>query len=145
MYYTVRYAHLKNKPLLSIGDKVSYGDPIAVIGNTGKSYGIHLHIDLCEGNINYIWQQKDAFIKIIPNYKELNYFIDGDLFKSNYKISTYICEFEYMNKYGILHHGYDLYPLKGNLVYWNRNFQGTVIYNNFDKGYGNTVMICYKK
>lgn len=39
------YAHC-NKVLLKKGDKVKKGDVVAIMGNTGKSTGVHLHLGM---------------------------------------------------------------------------------------------------
>ena len=48
-----RYVHLKHKPKYSVGDRVGEGDTLGYIGNTGNSFGSHLHIDRKE-NGKYI-------------------------------------------------------------------------------------------
>jgi len=45
-YYTVIYAHLRQDVAVSVGDYVSAGDLIGFSGNTGYSFGPHLHIEL---------------------------------------------------------------------------------------------------
>ncbi len=40
------YAHLLNSPQFSIGDKVSSGDVIGQVGNTGNSSNAHLHFEV---------------------------------------------------------------------------------------------------
>ena len=44
-YYS-RYAHMISKATQEVGSKVSQGDKIGAVGNTGKSTGYHLHFQL---------------------------------------------------------------------------------------------------
>lgn len=41
-----RYAHLMDTPLVSLGDNVSSGSRISYMGNTGRSSGTHLHLEI---------------------------------------------------------------------------------------------------
>ena len=43
---TVLYAHMKDKPTLKVGAKIKAGQKLGTMGNTGNSYGAHLHIEL---------------------------------------------------------------------------------------------------
>lgn len=43
--YTTLYAHL-SKPLVKVGQRVRRGDIIALVGNSGKSTGPHLHYEV---------------------------------------------------------------------------------------------------
>lgn len=44
-YYS-RYAHMISKATQEVGSKVSQGDKLGAVGNTGKSTGYHLHFQL---------------------------------------------------------------------------------------------------
>jgi len=43
--YSTLYAHLSSADV-SVGDKVSAGDRVGAVGNTGHSYGSHLHFEI---------------------------------------------------------------------------------------------------
>ena len=51
--YTTVYAHMHTTPYVSVGDVVSQGQQIGTMGNTGNSFGAHLHFELYEGYYNY--------------------------------------------------------------------------------------------
>ncbi len=46
---TVLYAHMKEKPSVKVGAKIKAGQKLGTMGNTGNSYGAHLHIEIQSG------------------------------------------------------------------------------------------------
>lgn len=51
--YTTVYAHMHTRPYVSVGQTVSQGQQVGTMGNTGNSFGAHLHFELYEGYYNY--------------------------------------------------------------------------------------------
>jgi hypothetical protein len=137
MKYSVRYAHLDSKPYVSVGETVKSGNLIGVTGNTGASDGVHLHIDCVHGYQKEPWKLYDMEIgKKKPCPKQLNYFIDDDLFMSPICITTPYCDAEYMRNYKKLHCAYDVVPedRESYNIHWNRSKLGKVLYSDFDSG-----------
>ena len=59
MKYTVRYAHLESISVKE-GQTIKEGDVIGIMGNTGQSFGAHLHIDVVRGKADkdiHLWQK----------------------------------------------------------------------------------------
>lgn len=48
--YTTRYAHMALILVLKEGQKVKLGEPIGMVGSTGKSTGNHLHYEISKHN-----------------------------------------------------------------------------------------------
>lgn len=75
-YYTL-YAHLKYKSVtVKNGSDVKAGDVIGYMGNTGHSFGAHLHFEVLRGNekINPTqYLTKELPTKKISDYKKLKY------------------------------------------------------------------------
>jgi len=55
--FTSRYAHLK-KYLVQKGDRVKEGQPIGLIGNSGRSSGPHLHFEILTSDWKFIDPQR---------------------------------------------------------------------------------------
>lgn len=69
--YTSLYGHLSGINV-NVGDIVTKDSVIGWVGNTGNSYGAHLHLNLCVGLNSCIsrWQTTDpgAYINFPPNH-----------------------------------------------------------------------------
>ncbi|WP_114571651.1 peptidoglycan DD-metalloendopeptidase family protein [Exiguobacterium flavidum] len=65
--YTTVYAHLNSRGV-SVGDKVAKGEKIGTVGNTGNSFGSHLHFEIHRGA--YIYSSSTAANSLNP----LNFF-----------------------------------------------------------------------
>ena len=146
MRYTVKFAHLESLPELKEEQIIKNGELIGVMGNTGKSSGAHLHLDLTGGFTSTIWRLSD----IEPSRehaRQTAYFIDKDLFKTKLKISSYYCDPRYRDENGklILHPAYDCYPSNklydSFKIYWNRSMPGQVLKVGNDFGYGYYCLI----
>lgn len=49
--YVSLYAHIKKDSfLVKVGDKVTQKQPVCRMGNSGYSYGNHLHLEVCKGS-----------------------------------------------------------------------------------------------
>lgn len=149
MTYTVRYAHLKKKPGYVVGDKIKTGNFIALMGSSGQSTAAHLHIDCVEGKHERNWKLRDTEAgnpKSSP--RQLNFFIDHGLFKTDIAITTYYADPEYQIERGKVHHGYDVVPEDRNPahfgIWWNRSKTGEVSGVGEDPAYGNYILISFE-
>ena len=151
MIYTVRYAHLESKSIHGIGDKIKRGTCIGMMGNSGQSTAPHLHIDCVEGSQTSLWRLKDYETnEMVSAHRQIQWFIDAELFGIEPLITTSYNDLEYFRRFDKVHLGYDLVPTDRHqtkahwYIYWNRSMDGKVLYNDFDNGYGNTVLIGFK-
>lgn len=82
--YTSLYGHLSGINV-NVGDIVSKDSVIGFVGNTGNSYGAHLHLNLCIGLNSCVsrWQTTDpgAYINFPPNG---TYYYDRTTYYSGY-------------------------------------------------------------
>lgn len=146
--YTVRYAHLEEIPNLQKNQFIINGEIIGRMGNSGNSIGAHLHIDCIEGfhsSVYYLWEMSGGGLTPAP--KQLNYFIDDQLFNTKILITTYYNDPLYMTMTKKLHTAYDVVPenrkktTENYNIIWNRSMRGEVLAVGYDKDYGNYVNI----
>jgi len=153
--FTVRFAHLESLPNYKKNDVIFRGDKIGRMGTTGQSKIDHLHIDAIEGLIDKIVRLKDIGYEegklYKPNIKQLNYFIDSELFNHQIHITTPFYDPEYKKTFKKDHPAYDVVPKdrkKTNKhfdIFWNRSKSGIVLSVGFDiGGYGNYILIGFE-
>ena len=160
--YTVRFAHLEELPIAMEGNVIFEGDKVGKMGSSGQSKFNHLHIDVIEGLLNKIVRLNEIGYEpektYKPNIKQLNYFIDDELFGVKPVITTPFYDPEYKVKYKKDHPAYDLVPedrheknrysdLKKEhfTIYWNRSKKGTILKKGFDDGgYGFYILIGFE-
>jgi len=131
--YTVRFAHLSERPPLEVGHTVTRGQIIGTMGNTGASTAAHLHIDCVNGEQSgrYSLAMMEAGDPN-PAPRQLNYFIDGELFGILPEITTFYCDPEYQRILKKIHPAYDIVPMDRHLtsahygIHWNRSIPGRV-------------------
>ena len=153
--YTVRFAHLKESPIPIPGDVIFQGDKVGTMGSTGESKHNHLHIDVIEGLIKRIVRLHDIGYEegkaFLPNIRQLNYFIDNELFGIRPVITTHFYDPEYKKMYEKDHPAYDLVPADRHVteehfnIYWNRTKTGIILNKGFDEnGYGYFILIGFE-
>ena len=151
MRCTLRVAHLESKPAYKVGDKITRGMKIGRMGNTGKSTAAHAHMDVVDGVVRKHFYLSDMFVKMRPNKRQLDYFIDNELFGVRPVITVeYDCP-KYKKTQGVRHPAYDVVPFNRHQttdnfdIFWNRSKEGTVelILDN-DVGYGHCIYISFE-
>lgn len=80
------YCHLKER-LIKKGDVVSANDKIGIMGNTGYTFGAHLHYECRKGNISYSPEVETRIPNAIGEYHN-TVFTDLDVLKSAGIINT---------------------------------------------------------
>lgn len=153
--YTVRFAHLQELPIPKLGDVIFPGDKVGRMGTTGQSKFAHLHIDVVEGlqdkiiRLSKIGYEVEHIYK--PNIRQLNYFVDDDLFGIKPIITSYFYDPDYKQRFGKDHPALDLVPenrhrTKDNYnIYWNRSKTGIILAKGFDDdGYGYYILIGFE-
>ena len=150
MKYTVRFAHMAFKPEWKIGDVIKRGDVIGIMGSTGQSTAAHLHIDCVEGEQKQTYRLVDIGGRLVSSKKQLDYFIDNELFGILAVITTGYLDKEYLQVFGKDHPAYDVVP-RDRLeshdhfpIHWNRSKPGTVsLIVDQPAGYGHCIYVTF--
>ena len=71
-----QFMHLKdNSIIVKVGDRVSQGQKVAVMGNTGYAFGVHLHLIMRDSNGNRVDPLKVLYVypnqEVNPSDKDL--------------------------------------------------------------------------
>lgn len=120
--YQTLYAHLDTVNV-KVGDRVKKGDILGIMGNTGNSYGAHLHFEVWKNNVRinpYEYLDKDLFESIETvlrdeNKNQLKVNVDDLRIRENASINSKILGIASLN--GI----YNYYETKENEGYtWYR-------------------------
>ncbi|MDD6313293.1 MAG: M23 family metallopeptidase [Firmicutes bacterium] len=87
----IYYCHL-SKRLVSKGQKVKKGDPIGVMGNTGYSFGAHLHFEIRDRDNKVKAVINTPAVTNIPNKKGTYESEDEELMSKEYDELKAICD-----------------------------------------------------
>lgn len=151
---TVRFCHLAEKPLFNVGEVITSRQIIGIMGNTGQSYAPHVHMDIAKGWIDRVYRQSDFTAGAVDaDLDEFPYFIGDDWL---FGVEAYITTFPHDPRYiidGVWkdHWGYDVVPVDRHktidhwALHWPRSFEGFVLRNDYDLGYGYILNIGYKR
>jgi len=122
------------------------------MGTSGQSTAPHVHTDCVKGRQTGIYSLADIEAgNPAPAPRQMNWFIDEELFRTDIYVTTYYADVEYQRKLKKVHLGYDVVPMNRHKttanygVYWPRSMDGIVTRVTFDpKGYGHYVMIAFE-
>jgi murein DD-endopeptidase MepM/ murein hydrolase activator NlpD len=150
MKYTIRFAHMADIPNVKVGDTVTPGMLIGVMGTSGQSTAPHLHTDCIEGAVSGPYKLADIGTKYRPAKEQLDFFIDNGLFGVFPVITTGFMDKEYRRVYGKDHPAYDVVPIdrfktKEHFgIHWNPSFNGVaslIVYQ--PESYGHCLYVTF--
>lgn len=151
MIYTVRFAHMKDAPKWKLDDIIKPNDIIGTMGTSGQSTAAHVHIDCVKG----LQERRYTIMDIlhdnpISDKRQLDFFIDYDLFKVKPFITTGYEDQEYFETFHKWHRGYDVVPIDRHKtqehydIHWNRSMNGKVcLVVDEPEAYGHCIYISF--
>ena len=101
--YIVYYCHLKNRAV-AVGQKIKVGDIIGEMGNTGYSFGAHLHIEVRKSGKTISPEELTGMPNEVGIYKDdiddlelaIKSFVKAGIIKSPEYWITHIPQLEYL-------------------------------------------------
>lgn len=152
MTYTVRFAHLAERPSFKIGQTIRRGNRIGRMGNSGKSTAAHLHQDTVRGLHTRRYTQAEIEAgDPVPAPRQAAFFIDSELFGIKPVITAGYADPVYLADFKKLHMGFDAVPWDRHRsqdhfwIHWNRSMPGRVLEILDDPdGYGYCLYIGFE-
>lgn len=153
MKYSTRFCHFKTFPSLKKWDAVFPKTELGIMGNTGQSFGAHVHIDSIVGHRSEHWRVADFEAGKVQPANEQTLFcigqcLDKGLFEDSLPfVSAPFFSAAYKSIVGKNHWGNDVVPYtagSAGVVHWNRQKVGEVLFSGNDPGYGFSIIIGYK-
>lgn len=150
--YTVRFAHLEERPPLRLGQVIRRGSLIGTMGNSGASSAAHLHLDVVRGLQVHRYSLADIEAGApTADPRQAALFVDRELFGIDLVITTGYADPGYLFARRQLHLGFDVVPVNRHLsrnnysIRWNRSAPGRVVaILEDDPGYGHCVSIAFE-
>lgn len=154
-----RICHLKETPLVKIGDWVKRGQQIGLCGSSGNSSGPHAHYDIAKVKQPAWWSYTKgmSYTQVLNNYLDPTPYIKGTIPMANtFPMAGYrFMQWEYSA--GLYHPGIDINgindlgkpvysPVEGRVVYvagttWIKSALGKLLRQDYNHGFGNFVVI----
>jgi len=153
MILTVRFAHLAEAPNLKVGDQVTRGQVLGIMGSSGQSSAPHVHVDCVYGSQAgaYSLANMEAGIPEPAPPRQLIYFADDELFGVPAVVTTGFADPDYFRSLGKVHLGFDLVPEDRKesrdhyALHWPRSMPGRVTRVAYDAaGYGHHIQIAFE-
>ena len=153
-----RLCHLKDTPLVKVGDWVTRGQLVGYCGTSGNSSGPHLHYDIFNQNNNwYVYTSGWSIAKVKSVFTNPGVYIKNKIPMDNsYPLLGYKF-LQWVRNPGYYHPGIDcngvndlgkpVYsPVEGRVRFvagtsWVKNWLKKLILINWNHGFGNFVVI----